>query len=121
MEHDNVRLLRRSNRVALVLPAKVRSRSGFLDRVVISDLSALGCRIDSLALILQPGDQVVVRPEGLEGLCGVIRWVKNHSAGIEFDRALYAPVVEHLQRQYTHYLNPERLSLSGDGKLRYAA
>lgn len=121
MERDNLRLLRRSKRVSLVLPARCRSRSGFLDRVVISDLSVLGCRIDSLALILGVGDQVVIRPEGLEGLTGVIRWVKNHSAGIEFDRELYAPVVEHLQRRYTHFLDPERISIGGNGTLRYAA
>jgi hypothetical protein len=66
------------------------------------------------------GDMVVVRPEGLEGLCGVIRWVKAHSAGIEFERALYPAVVDHLHRVFTRFLNPERLRQL-PGKLRLAA
>lgn len=120
MERDNVRALRRTHRVQLILPAKCRSRSGFVDRVVISDLSTLGCRIDSMALILQRGDMVVVRPVGPEGLTGVIRWIKHHSAGIEFDRPLYAPVVEHLHRSFECFLTPDRLR-DLPGKLRLAA
>ncbi|WP_176399829.1 PilZ domain-containing protein [Novosphingobium sp. B 225] len=120
MERDNVRALRRSNRLHLVLPARCRSRSGFVDRVVISNLSEHGCRIDSLGLILGVGDMVVVRPEGLEGQTGVIRWIKGHSAGIEFDAPLYPPVVEHLHRTFERFLMPERLA-NLPGKLRLAA
>lgn len=120
MNRDNLRTLRRTNRLYLVLPARCRSRSGFVDHVVISDISEGGCRIDSLGLVMGVGDMVVVRPEGLEGLCGVIRWVKGHSAGIEFDRALYPAVVDHLHRMFTRFLNPERLRQL-PGKLRLAA
>lgn len=120
MERNNVRALRTAQRLQLILPARCRSRSGFVDSVVISDISTHGCRIDSLALILQRGDMVVIRPEGLEGLTGVIRWIKAHSAGIEFDRPLYAPVVEHLHRRFERFLAPERLR-DLPGKLRLAA
>lgn len=120
MNRDNVRALRRSSRLQLVLPARCRSRSGFVDRVVISDISEGGCRIDSLGLIMGVGEMVVVRPEGLEGLCGVIRWVKGHSAGIQFDRALYPAVVDHLHLTFTRFLTPERLR-DLPGKLRLAA
>lgn len=120
MDRDNIRQLRRTNRHALVLPAKCRSRSGFLDQVVISDISEGGCRIDSLALVLGVGDMVVIRPEGLEGLTGVIRWTKGHSVGIAFDRPLYPAVVEHLHRTFLRFLNPERLAALS-GKLRLAA
>lgn len=120
MEYDNVRLLRRSPRLQLVLPARCRSRSGFADRVVISDLSEGGCRIDSLALVMGVGDLVVVRPDGLESLTGVIRWIKGHSAGIEFDRALYPAVVDHLHKTFLRFLTPERLR-DLPGKLRLAA
>lgn len=71
MEQENVRALRRTQRLPLILPARCRSRSGFVDRVVISDLSEHGCRIDSMALILGVGDMVVVRPDGVEGLIGL--------------------------------------------------
>lgn len=120
MECDNVRALRRSNRLQLILPARCRSRSGFADEVVISDLSEHGCRIDSLGLILHVGDLVVVRPAGIEGLTGVIRWIKGHSAGIEFDRPLYPPVVEHLHRRHERFLTPDYLA-NLPGKLRLAA
>lgn len=120
MSPDNIRALRRSPRLKLVLPARCRSRSGFLDRVVISDISEGGCRIDSLALVLRPGDLVVIRPDGLEGLGGVIRWVKGHSAGIAFDRPLYAPVVDHLHRTNLQFIRAERLR-DLPGKLRLAA
>lgn len=86
MKPVTLRALRRSPRLKLLLPARCRSRSGFLDRVVISDISEGGCRIDSQALVLRPGDPVVIRPDGLEGLGGVIRWVRDHSAGIDFER-----------------------------------
>lgn len=120
MSLENVRSLRRAKRHMLVLPARCRSRSGFVDHVVISDLSEGGCRIDSLGLVLGVGDMVVVRPQALEGLTGVIRWTKGHSAGIEFDRPLYGPVVEHLQRAFTRFLDPAKLQVC-DGRLRLAA
>lgn len=71
MKPETLRALRRSPRLKLLLPARCRSRSGFLDRVVISDISEGGCRIDCLALVLRPGDPVVIRPDALEGLGGV--------------------------------------------------
>lgn len=95
---------RKAERLQLVLPARCRSRSGFLDRVVITDISVCGCRIESFALTMNVGDLVVLRPEGLEGLCGVVRWVKDHAAGIEFDRPLYRPVVEHLHRTHSSFV-----------------
>jgi hypothetical protein len=120
MKNGNVLQMRRSHRLALVLPARCRSRSGFVDQVVISDISEGGCRIDSLGLVLGVGDMVVVRPEGIEGLCGVIRWTKGHSAGIEFDRPLYPAVVEHLQKTFLRFLTPDHLARF-PGKLRLAA
>lgn len=94
---------RRSVRLPTVLRARCRSLSGFVDHVVISDISANGCRIDSGALIFRPGQLVVVRPEGLEGLCGEIRWVRGHCAGIAFERAIYGPVVEFLQHRHARF------------------
>lgn len=99
-EHDD----RRAERFPILLPARVRTRSGFLDRVMVTDISIWGCRIESGALTMHKGDLVVVRPEGVEGLCGRICWVDGHTAGIEFDRPLYGPVVEHLRREHWHFL-----------------
>jgi hypothetical protein len=102
----NIHVLRRSERLPLVLPARCRSRSGFLDHVIITDLTPEGCRIESRALTMHPDDIVVLRPEGLEGLGGVIRWTKGQFAGLEFERPLYGPVVEHLLRAHAGFLTP---------------
>jgi hypothetical protein len=110
---------RRAERHALVLPARCRSRSGFIDRVVITDISRLGCQIESFALTMHEGDPVVITPEVLEGLCGTVRWTAGNAAGIEFATPLYGPVVEHLCREYATFLSPH-VRLAGQG-LRLAA
>ena len=99
--------VRRSPRLTLAMPARCRTLGGFADDVVIRDLSAHGCRVVSHALTLRPGARVVMRPSGMEGLCGEVRWVDGHEAGIEFERPLYQPVVEHLHRLYASFLPPE--------------
>lgn len=38
----------------------------------------------------------MVRPQGMEILTGVIRWISGEVAGIEFDRPLYGPIIDHL-------------------------
>lgn len=95
---------RNGERMGMVLPARCRTRSGFQDRGVISDLSTGGCRYESSALLLNPGDPVVVRPQGLEGMCGYVRWVEGRALGIEFATPLYGPVVAYLHRQHGHSL-----------------
>ncbi|HMP56184.1 MAG TPA: PilZ domain-containing protein [Novosphingobium sp.] len=118
MESDP-RSLRRSDRLGVVLPARCRTRSGFVDRVVITDLSEGGCRVESRALTLREGDLVVVSPGVIEGICGQVRWVKGHKAGIAFLSPLYGPVVEHIHRQHAQFLPAER---PADGRrLRLAA
>lgn len=98
---------RRAARKPVVLPARCRSRTGFTDWVVIGDIDEYGCRIDSTALLYGPGEWLVVRPEGMEGLCGQIRWVEGHSAGIAFQHPLYLPVVEHLQHRHARFCGSE--------------
>lgn len=42
------------------------------------------------------GARLIVRPKGMEGMSGVVRWVSSDLAGVEFDRPLYGPVLEHI-------------------------
>ncbi len=107
--------LRRSARLALVLLARCRALNGFGDDVVIHDLSPEGCRIVSCALSVRWGARVIVRPQGIEGLSGIVRWLRGHQAGIEFDRPLYPPVVEFLYRRYADFRVADR-SLSGTAR-----
>ena len=52
MNRDNVCMLRPTNWLQLVLPARRRSRLGLVDHAAISDISEGGCRFDSLGLIM---------------------------------------------------------------------
>lgn len=113
------RSFRRAERLPVVIPARCRTRSGFADRLMIHDISRDGCRVESQAITLHVGDLVVVTPAMLEGLCGTVRWVSGHSAGIEFATPLYGPVVEHLYREFHTFL-PQRAGPEHRG-LRLAA
>ena len=115
---QSLRDQRQARRWPVVMPAKCRSRSGFVDHVIIADISEHGCRIESGALHFSAGQLVVIRPQGLEGLCGQIRWVAGHTAGIAFERPLYLPVVEHLRRCHAQFFQP---SMHRQHALRRAA
>lgn len=98
---------RRSRRLGLAMPARCRMLSGFTEDVVIRDVSEGGCRVASAVLRLRAGDRVLLRPPGMEGLAGIVRWFDHGEAGIEFERPLYVAVVEHLHRQYVTFLPTE--------------
>lgn len=38
----------------------------------------------------------MIRPQGMEILTGVVRWMRGGVAGVEFDRPIYGPVLDHL-------------------------
>ncbi|WP_298197147.1 PilZ domain-containing protein [Novosphingobium sp.] len=111
---------RRSRRLALAMPARCRMLSGFVEDVVIRDISPEGCRIMSFALNIRPGTRVVVRPTGMEGLCGTVRWSGRHECGIEFERPLHPAVAEHMHRCYATFLPPE-VPYRGEAPRRLAA
>ena len=98
---------RRSKRLGLAMPARCRMLSGFAEDVVIRDISEGGCRVASAVLRLRAGDRILLRPPGLEGLAGMVRWFERGEAGIEFERPLYVAVVEHLHRHYVTFLPSE--------------
>lgn len=99
---------RRSRRLSLALPARCRMLSGYTDDVVIRDLAPEGCRIASTSLCVRPGNRIVLRPQGLEGICGLVIWARGEEAGVCFEQALYLPVVEHLHRTWAHFIPPHR-------------
>lgn len=77
---------------------KVRLRDAFqlVPGVVLIDLSVTGCQLALKGARLELDQIVVVRPNGLEGLSGVVRWLEEDRAGIEFDRPLHPGVVAHI-------------------------
>ena len=44
---------------------------------------------------------MVIRPEGVEGLTGVVGWIERDCAGVEFDSPIYGPIVDHLVDQHS--------------------
>lgn len=95
-----VEVPRRVQRRSVVLPAQCRTTSGFRNTGEISDISTRGCCIRTDTVLLRVGAHVVIRPEGVEALGGLVRWVTAACAGIEFDRAIHAPVIDHLARMH---------------------
>lgn len=87
---------RRAHRQPVSLAAQCRSQAGTRDSGLITDITAHGCRVTTRTLALRAGARVVIRPEGLEGLTGVVRWIAGTMAGVEFDMPIYGPVVDHL-------------------------
>jgi hypothetical protein len=78
------------------MAARCRSATGLSDEGWLEDISAEGCCLVSRAIAFRVGSRIVIRPEGLEGITGVVRWTSATRAGIEFDSPLYGPTVEHL-------------------------
>ncbi len=96
----NLAYLRRSRRIDLIMPARLRLPGGPGEPVLVTDLSEHGCRLECWGMQVSCGDSVILRPQGLESVCGTIRWIKGPKIGVAFSRPLYGPVVEHLAHQH---------------------
>ncbi|WP_054531682.1 PilZ domain-containing protein [Erythrobacter sp. SG61-1L] len=77
---------------------QIRLRDAFqlVPGAVLMDLSVTGCQVSLRGVQLAIGQIVVVRPDGLEGLSGVVRWIEGGRVGIEFDRPLHPGVAAHI-------------------------
>lgn len=91
---------RRASRASVFMPAVCRTNTGRQGEVTIVDLTAEGCRIFTKALPVSEGLKLRIRPANFESLPGVVRWVRGGFAGIEFDKPLYGPVADHLQKAF---------------------
>jgi hypothetical protein len=87
---------RRTNRQLSILTVRCRVAQGLTPQVWLTDLSTLGCQLVIRAGALKAEQCVVIRPEGMEGIAGKVKWVVDVKAGIEFDRPLHQAIVDHL-------------------------
>ena len=92
---------RRTDRQRVDMKAHCRTVSSLRDKGEICDLSPVGCRVTTGGLFIDVGMRVLIRPEGLEGLTGVVRWINGVAPGIEFDTPLYGPVFENLAAHHS--------------------
>ncbi|MDF8335014.1 PilZ domain-containing protein [Novosphingobium cyanobacteriorum] len=90
---------RKTHRIASENVIHVRSAMQKIHGVSLVDLSVSGCRVKVLGSSIAAGQLLIVRPEGIEGLEGVVRWVEDGEAGIEFNRPLHPSVLDHLVSQ----------------------
>lgn len=90
-------------RFEVVIPATCRTGSGLRERVVLYNISCGGCLLRGNGLAIRQSDIIVVRPEGIEGLGGEVRWVRGREAGIRFLTPLYGPVIDHLHRTFASF------------------
>ena len=91
---------RKEDRSAVAMQARCRTISGIRDEGAIHDISAHGCCVTMRTLCLNIGSRVIVRPDGLEGIFGVVRWIAGGRVGIQFETPLYGPIVEHLSQRH---------------------
>jgi hypothetical protein len=89
---------RGAERRDVALNARCRTFSGLRDVAELTDISTHGCSITVAGLLFDVGTRIIIQPDGLEGIAGVVRWVAKDRAGVEFDAPLYGPTVEHLSK-----------------------
>lgn len=81
----------------LAMPAQCRT-SVLRVFLQVVDLSESGCRIAVGNTHFSPGQKLVLKPAQMESLLGEIKWCDGQFAGVQFDRKIYGPIVEHLCR-----------------------
>lgn len=91
---------RRSARKPVNMPVQCRTQSGLRDNGEIFDISEEGCCLQITGLFLKVGGRLIMRPSGLEPFSGIVRWISGDFAGVEFERPMYGPVVDHLALQH---------------------
>ncbi len=100
---------RRSDRQQVFLKARCRTSSWHVGDASLSDISADGCCITTRTALVE-GQPVDIRYGSGKGLPGIVRWVDDMSAGVEFDTPLDALEVAELLREH-------RLSTSNVSRL----
>ena len=84
----------------MIWAASCRTGSGAAREAELSELSEAGCRVRvESGARLDPEQRVVVRPETLDAISGVVRWSDGADAGIAFDGRLHPAIVDHVAGQ----------------------
>jgi hypothetical protein len=91
---------RNAERTPVRMPATCRSANGLRDEGWLEDISAVGCCFVTRATCFKAGSHVILRPGGLEGITGTVRWVTANRCGVEFSTPIYGAVLDHLCRQF---------------------
>ena len=94
---------RRETRTPVSMPGRCRHGAARWAYVHLDNLSSKGCCFSNFGLPIREDGEIVVSLAGLaglQGLTGKVRWISYPNMGVEFDRSLYAPILEHLCRNH---------------------
>ena len=89
---------RRTVRVALSADIDVRRPGDHRYRAPLMDLSPDGCRVE-VPVNVDPGDLLFISLPGIETIEGRVRWVKDWTAGVEFEKPLHAAVFDMIRNR----------------------
>lgn len=92
---------RTAERKPVRMPATCRSSTGLRGEGWLEDISAVGCCFVTRGTCFKIGSHVVLRPAGLEGITGIVRWVRANRCGVEFSAPLYGAVFDHLCARFS--------------------
>lgn len=86
---------RSAHRKALDAEVRLRRSGSHGFRVRVFDASSEGCKVEFIERPLV-GERVWVKFDSLEGIGGTVRWVKGHTAGVQFEQPLHEAVFHRL-------------------------
>ncbi|MBK6801668.1 PilZ domain-containing protein [Novosphingobium sp.] len=84
----------------MAMPVRVRNRTGYRTTALVTDLTEDGCALWFRSGYENLGRDITIQPEGMEGWVGRVAWRHDDRIGLQFDRPLYGPVVEHLIKRH---------------------
>ncbi len=93
------------SRAPVAFEAQLRVADLSKVKIRVVEISTHGFRAMTAAR-LNPGDSVYLHIPSLNALHAMVRWVENSAFGCEFLQPLYAPVAEHIARQYPDHYRP---------------
>lgn len=84
---------RSESRLSVELPGSVRIGDAEAGSMFFSQISSKGCKLTAEELSFAVGATVELYLGPVGPVEGIVRWVRDNSAGVEFDVALDAAVV----------------------------
>lgn len=90
---------RKHERSRVALGAHLRSVKTTLN-LSLADISTAGCQIVGVVDRIDPGQLIVLRPEGLGEMGAAVIWQRGDRAGLEFDFPIRQEIVDCLSRIY---------------------
>lgn len=95
---------RRSERLRVVLHARISAPDGTQAGVMLVNITPEGCCLTTGGIAVVPGSAVIVRLETGDSLSGIVRWFDGEKAGLAFEHLLPSARVEYLRREHTSFL-----------------